>query len=127
MGEGSCLPGEIMPVVQRQRAKGPHNGTDQHWSMLAFESFSAGAIAVLVGILAVMAVVGAYVIVVWPLTYWDGSGLGLERYASWGETALWSVFAGGTVAGFWCFSGAAFKGKAKAKAPVVRSGRPSRV
>jgi len=115
-----------MPVVQRQRPKGPNNTpSDQHWSMLAFESFSAGAMALLVGIVVVMAVVGLYVILVWPLTYWDLSGLGLEQYASWGETALWSLFAGGTLAGFWCFSGAAFKGKPKAKTPV-RAVRTSR-
>jgi hypothetical protein len=86
--------------------------------MLLFESLSAGVIAVSVGLAAVMAVVGVYVIVVWPLTFWDLASLGLEQYASWTDTILWSVFAGGSLAGYWCFSGAAFKAKAKARVPV---------
>jgi hypothetical protein len=86
--------------------------------MLIFESISAGFMAVVAGLVAVMIVVCVYVMVVWPLTFWDLGGLDLERYASWATTVLWSVFAGGTLAGYWCFSGAAFKGKAKAKVPV---------
>jgi hypothetical protein len=100
---------------------------DQHWSMLMFESLSAGVMAVTVGLAAVMAIVGVYVIIVWPLTFWDLANLGLEEYASWTNTVLWSVFAGGSLAGYWCFSGAAFKPKAKRKASVpVRAGRNQR-
>jgi hypothetical protein len=128
---GMAYPGRTMsPVVQRQRPKSTRYGsTDQHWSMLVFESFSAGAMALLAGMGLVMAVVGLYVIVVWPLTYWDLSNLELEKYSGWAETALWSVFAGGSLAGFWCFSGAAFKGKAKAKAATaaVRSAGASKI
>ena len=47
--------------------------------------------------------------------FWDGANSGLEQYASWGNVVLWSLFAGGSLAGFWCFSGAAFKGKAARK------------
>ena len=77
---------------------------------------SAGAMAVLVGLTVVMVVVSLYVIVVWPLTFLDLTDSGLEKYGVWASTALWSVFAGGSLAGFWCFSGAAFKGKNKPKA-----------
>jgi len=90
--------------------------------MLLFESLSAGVMAVSVGLAAVLAVVGVYVIIVWPLTFWDLANLGLEKYASWTDTVLWSVFAGGSLAGYWCFSGAAFKTKPKTKVPV----RPAR-
>jgi hypothetical protein len=83
--------------------------------MLLFESISAGVIAVAVGLAAVMAVVGIYVLVVWPLTFWDLANLGLEQYSSWTETILWSVFAGGSLAGYWCFSGSAFQAGAKRK------------
>jgi hypothetical protein len=89
--------------------------------MLLFESLSAGVLAVSVGLAAVLAVVGLYVIFVWPLTFWDLANLGLEQYASWTNTILWSVFAGGTLAGYWCFSGAAFKTKAKARVVVQPS------
>jgi hypothetical protein len=120
----------MSPLVQRQRVKGPQHGaeTDQHWSMLVFESFSAGVMAVLVGLLAVMVIVGVYVIVVWPLTFWDLTNSGLEKYGAWVKTVLWSVFAGGSLAGYWFFSGAAFKSKMapKASSGTVR-GKSSRV
>jgi hypothetical protein len=107
----------MSPLVQRSRSYRP-DPTDQHWSMLVFESVSAGFMAVVAGLVAVMLVVGVYVIIVWPLTFWDLASLGLDRYSGLATTVLWSVFAGGTLAGFWCFSGAAFKTKAKAKVPV---------
>ena len=120
----------MSPLVQRPRAKGPqrNDGSDEHWSMLLFESLSAGAMALLVGLGVVMAVVGLYVIVVWPLTFWDLSNTGLEKYSSWANTALWSVFAGASLAAYWCFSGAAFKNKPARKATgnSVRGGKTTR-
>jgi hypothetical protein len=91
--------------------------------MLLFESLSAGVMAVGVGMAAVLMVVGVYVLIVWPLTFWDLANLGAENYKSWEDTVLWSIFAGGSLAGYWCFSGAAFKNKPKGKVPV----RPGRV
>jgi hypothetical protein len=104
------------------------DGTQQHWGMLVFESLSAGAMSLLVAMMAIMLVVGVYVIIVWPLTSWDLSHSGLEKYASWGNTALWSAFAAGSLAGLWCFSGAAFKEeKKKANERTARSvGRGNR-
>ena len=87
--------------------------------MLLFESLSAGVFAVGIGLAGVMIVVGLYVMIVWPLTFWDLANLGLEQYASWTDTILWSVFAGGTLAGYWCFSGNAFKSKVKARVPAA--------
>jgi len=122
----------MSPLVQRSRVKGPRRSadtdTDQHWSMLVFESLSAGVIAVLVGLLAVMVIVGVYVIVVWPLTFWDLTNSGLEKYGAWVNTVLWSVFGGGSLAGFWFFSGLAFKTKTVAKVPTgaTRAKSPSR-
>jgi hypothetical protein len=95
--------------------------------MLMFESLSAGVMAVAAGFAAVLVVVGVYVVIVWPLTFWDLANLGLEKYGSWADTVLWSVFAGGSLAGYWCFSGAAFKPKSKRKGnTATRSGRLSR-
>jgi hypothetical protein len=88
--------------------------------MLVFESLSAGIVAVVVGLSAVLIVVALYVIIVWPLTFWDLASLGLERYSSWVNIVLWSVFAGGSMGGYWCFSGAAFKSKVKV---AIRAGR----
>jgi len=67
---------------------------------------------VLFVMLAVMLLVGVYTTVVWRLTFWDLTDSGLEKYGSWVKTVLWSLFAGGSLAGYWCISGAAFKQKA---------------
>jgi len=117
----------MSPLVQRTRAVSARrtDPTDQHWSMLLFESLSAGVLAVGVGFAAVLVVVGVYLVIVWPLTFWDLANLGLEKYESWTDTVLWSIFAGGSLAGYWCFSGAAFKDRPKRKpaASTVRSRR----
>ena len=111
----------MSPIVERERpatsARKP-DPTDQHWTMLLFESLSAGVMAVGVGMVAVLTVVGVYVLIVWPLTFWDLANLGAENYNSWADTVLWSVFAGGSLAGYWCFSGAAFKNKGRNRVPV---------
>ena len=85
--------------------------------MLLFESASAGVMAIAIGLAAVLIIVCAYTVIVWPLTFWDLANLGLEKYDSWVNTILWSVFAGGSLAGYWCFSGAAFKAKSKRSTP----------
>lgn len=109
----------MSPLVQRARSGNARpDPTDQHWSMLLFESLSAGVLAIAVGFAAVLIVVGLYTAIVWPLTFWDLANLGLDQYASWANTILWSVFAGGSLAGYWCFSGAAFKPKQKPKTPM---------
>ena len=104
----------MSPLVQRRRVNPLRaDATEQHWSMTLFQSLSAGIVAIGVGLAAVLILVGVYVMVVWPLTFWDLSSLNLDAYASWTNTILWSVFAGGSLAGYWCFSGAAFKSKTK--------------
>jgi hypothetical protein len=88
--------------------------------MLLFESLSAGIITISLVFALVLIVVGVFVIVVWPLTFWDLSNLGLEEYSSWIDPILWSIFAGGSLAGFYVFGGAAFKPKQKARIPDRR-------
>ena len=120
----------MSPLVQRSRPQNSRgNPTDQHWSMLVFESCSAGVAVVFVAFTVLLVIVGVYAIIVWPLTFWDLANSGWEKYAGWLKTALWSMFAGGTAAGFWCFSGAAFKEKRARKAvrPAVRSGKSVRI
>lgn len=117
----------MSPLVQRSRPSPARpDPTDQHWSMLLFESLSAGVMAVVAGMALVMAVVGVYVIIVWPLTLWDLTHSGLEKYGSWTDIVLWSIFAGGSLAGYWCFSGAAFKSKSKRRAAVAAAANRSR-
>jgi hypothetical protein len=117
----------MSPLVQRSRpSPGRPDPADQHWTMLLFESLSAGVMAVGVGFAAVLVVVGVYVIIVWPLTFWDLANLGLEKYGAWVNTVLWSIFAGGSLAGYWCFSGAAFKNKPRRKAVAATGSRSRR-
>jgi hypothetical protein len=119
----------MSPLVQRRRAAAPRqpDPTDEHWSMLMFESCSAGVMAVAAGLGAVLLVVCFYCVIVWPLTFWDLADLGLEKYGSLVDTVLWSVFAGGALAGYWCFSGAAFKSQTKRKpAQDARTARTKR-
>ena len=53
----------MSPLVLRSGVKNPpSDGAQQHWSMLVFESLSAGAMALFVAIAAVMVLVGAYLI-----------------------------------------------------------------
>jgi len=91
--------------------------------MLLFESFSAGVMAIFIGFAAVLLVVGLYVLMIWPLTLWDLASLNLERYSDWVRPLLWLVFAGGTIGGFFCFSGYVFRFTPKSRVPA----RPARL
>jgi hypothetical protein len=93
--------------------------------MLFFASFSAGIAALIVGFLVLIAIVGAYAVLIWPLTFWDLASLGLEKYGSWAGTAALSVFGGGALAGYWVFSGgiAQFKRKPAVSRMATRAGR----
>lgn len=78
--------------------------------MLIFESISAGGIAILLTLFAVLILVGIYSYFVWPFTHWDLNGLRIAD-GSWWVYALAIIFCAGSFAGFWCFSGAAFQKK----------------
>ena len=111
----------MSPLVQRKRPAAPPGPTDptaQHWGMLLFESCSAGVMAIFMGFAAVLLVVGLYVLTVWPLTFWDLASLHLEQYSDWVSPVLWAVFAGGTLAGFLCFSGIIFGSTRKPRVPA---------
>lgn len=109
-------------MQQKRVAVAPRpDPTAQHWGMLLFESLSAGVMAIFAGFAAVTVIVGLYVILVWPLTFWDLSDLHLEQYSPWIRPVLWSVFGLGSFVGFLCFSGAAFRTARKAASPSVPS------
>jgi hypothetical protein len=115
----------LSSTVQKPVSSTPpvRSASDEHWSMLLFESCSVGVMAILVGILAVMLLVGIYVTIVWPLTMWDLTDTGLEKYASWARTVMWSIFGGTSLAAYWFISGAAFRHK---PGKTVRAGKTSR-
>ena len=83
--------------------------------------------AVFAGLAAVLLVVSVYAVIVWPLTFMDLADSGLEKYSDLAKLVLWSVFFGGSLAGYWCFSGEAFKKKPKPKPnPAMRNRRAAR-
>jgi len=97
----------------------PQAKDDQGLFMLLFESFSAGALAVLIVILVLLSVVGVYTIIIWPLTKWDLNGVNPESLRHGLEDVLAAVFIVGTLMGLWCFSGAAFqRRKTRRSAPA---------
>src|ERR1019366_2447564 len=96
-----------MPRAIPRNGKRPASD-QQGLGMLVFESLSAGGIAVFVALVAVLVLVGIYSYFIWPFTYWDLANLKLEN-GSWWEYALGLIFAAGSAAGFWCFSGAAWR------------------
>ena len=108
----------MSPLVQQKRAASTPRPAaasgSSRGNMLFYASFSAGLMALLVGFIALIVFVGLYVIIVWPLTFWDLANLHLERYGSWTGTIVASVFAGGSLAGFSYFSGARLQFKCKA-------------
>ncbi len=107
--------------VQHQRStkSGRAEPNRQPWILLLLESLSVGVLAIFLLFFVTMVVVGVYAIVIWPLTFWDLANLGLEKYGSWIHPILWSVFAGGSLGGFWCLSGAAFKTRKKVRVSSV--------
>ncbi len=77
--------------------------------MLVFESLSAGAVAVFLALMAVLILVGIYSYFIWSFTHWNLTDV---ENGSWWKYALLLIFVAGSAAGLWCFSGAAFRGKA---------------
>lgn len=121
--------GPLSSLVQRSRpaaARRP-DPLHQHWGLVIFESLSAGVLTIFIVFALILIAIGIYGVVVWPLTFWDLANLGLEELGSWVNTIVWSLFAGGSLAGYYVFSGAAFRAKQKARTPVPsRSTRSSR-
>jgi hypothetical protein len=106
--------------VQNARAVTAHNpqASSQSWIMLLLESLSAGVMTIFVFLFVGLVAVSLFLIMVWPLTFWDLSNLGLERFAAWVKPLLWSLFAAGSLAGYLCFGGAAFKIRRKSGTPT---------
>lgn len=91
--------------------------------MLFYAGLCGGIAALFLGFFLVLAVVGAYVILVWPLTFWDLANLGLEALGGWIWLIVLVTFAGGALGGLCYFSGLTLKSKPKPKMPT----RPMRM
>lgn len=124
-GRGERLAGR---TVARGRPGDSRRSTsdEQSWPMLIFESLSAGMIAVLLVLAAVLVLVGIYTGVVWPITKWDLAFAQSAKYRLWAERALGMIFAAGSGLGFWYFSGAAFREKPAGRAGNTQPRIPQR-
>jgi len=94
--------------------------------MLVFESVSAGGFAVFLVLAAVLVLVGFYTYLVWPFTKWDLADPSLDRLLLWSEYALILIFIAGAAAGFWCFSGEAFRQKSGRAGRGIPARNPKR-
>lgn len=117
----------MSPPVKHVRQSAPRRPANAitRSKMLFFASLSAGIAALIVGFVVLLAIVGAYAVLIWPLTFWNLASLGLEKYGGWVGTAAFSVFGGGALAGYWVFSGgiSQFKRKPAVSRMAAGAGR----
>jgi hypothetical protein len=100
----------LSPLVQHKRAlapprRNPSPPETTRANMLLFAGFSGGIVALMLGFVGLLAIVGVYVLLVWPLTFWDLANLHLERYRAWTPIIVASVFGTGSLAGSCYFGG----------------------
>lgn len=88
--------------------------------MLFYSGLLGGISALLLGFILLLSILGVYVILVWPLTFWDLANLGLEKLGSWIWVIVAATFSGGALGGCCYFSGLLFGSKPEAKAPTRR-------
>jgi hypothetical protein len=109
----------LSPLVQRKRPIRPARPTisdsELYRRMLFYASLLGGISALLLAVASLMAVLSAYVILVWPLTFWDLANLGLEELGLWTWVLVAATFVGGALGGYCYFSGFSFASKPKAK------------
>ena len=109
----------MSPLVQRKRPIRPAQPTvsarELYRRMLFYASLLGGISALLLAVAFLMVVLGAYVILVWPLTLWDLANLGLEELGSWTWVLVATTFGGGALGGYCYFSGFSLAPKPKAK------------
>jgi len=114
----------LSPLVQHKRPIRPASqpaaprvlsGGELYLRMLFSAGLIGGISALLFGFALLMAAVGLYTIVIWPLTFWDLANLGLEALGPWIGLIITATFAGGTLGGLCYFSGLFSKRKLPAR------------
>lgn len=124
-----CPKGELSLLVQRKRpirpARPKLSEPELYRRMLFYASLLGGVSALLLAVAFLLAVLGAYVILVWPLTFWDLANVGREELGSWTWVLVAATFGGGALGGYCYFSGFSFAPRPKAKiaARAVRAVR----
>jgi hypothetical protein len=87
------------------------SGAIDHWSIVLFYSMGIGTVAVAALLFALLMAVWLYGQFVWTFTHWDLAHVRLTPFKPLAQLVLLGTFLGGTCAGLWCFSGAAWKNR----------------
>lgn len=94
---------------------------------MLFYSMGIGTVAVAALLFSVLMAVWLYGQFVWTFTHWDLADVRLTPFRSLAYFMILGTFLGGTCAGLWCFSGAAWRNrKPTASSAAVRTSRKSR-
>lgn len=117
----------MSPLVQHKRPIRPASEpaaprvlsrAELYLRMLLSAGVIGGISALLFGFALLMATVSLYVILIWPLTFWDLANLGLEALGPWIWLITTATFAGGALGGLCYFTGLSSKRKLNTKMPV---------
>ena len=83
-----------------------------------------GTLAVAALLFAVLMAVWMYAQFIWTFTHWDLADVRLTPFKSLAYLLIAGTFVGGTGAGLWCFSGAAWKNRKPPRTSASRA-RPN--
>ena len=78
-------------------------------------SFGVGALAVVALLFLALMAVWMYGQFIWTFTHWDLADVDTNSLEQFGYFMVLMTFAAGSFAGFWCFSGAAWRRKPQQK------------
>jgi hypothetical protein len=124
----------VAPTASRvQPSPGPSpslaqqdSGAIDHWSVVLFYSMGIGTLAVVALLFAVLIVVWMYSQFIRTFTHWDLADVRLTSVKSFAYFLVLTTFVGGTCAGWWFFSGAAWKTRKGARASSGHARRHNR-
>jgi hypothetical protein len=99
------------------------SGAIDHWSAVLFYSMGIGTVAVGALLFSVLMAVWLYGQFVWTFTHWDLANVRLAPFKSLAQLIILGTFIGGTCAGLWCFSGAAWRNRKPTRSSAASSTR----
>ena len=115
--------GATPSASQRPSQPPPNSGAIDHWSYVLFYSMGIGTLAVGALLFTVLLAVWLYGQFVWTFTQWDLADVRLTPFKSLAYLVIAATFLAGTGAGFWIFSGAAWKNQRENTTTTRHSGR----
>ncbi len=111
------------PRVTRGSSQTPASVAVDHWTYVFIYSMGIGTLAVAALLFTVLIAVWLYGQFVWSFTQWDLADVRLAPFKPLAYLLIAGAFLGGTCAGLWVFSGAAWKNQ---RSQTTAARRPSR-